>query len=361
MRGEFGKIEDPRYENFVETKLIDVLIVIMCAVMCGWTRYEDIETYGKEKIMYLSEVYGVEKTPSDSMISRVLGAVNGEQVVEAVINIMRWCIQEEGELVHIDGKALRQTYHDDRAEKLQIVTAFCSQTKLILGSKSIPKKTNEIPVLRGMLELFNIANKTVTADALHCQQATIEKIVELGAHYVIELKKNQKSFYEDAEKTFEETESSDMETLKETEKNKGRIETRTCSVLTNPELIERHSDWQGLASIVVIEREIKEKSNISFERSFYISDLTAEPKKFLDIVRSHWQIEGGLHYSLDCGAFDEDDCTIISKNANISMNIFRKSAYGLHKNYIDNTVLTKTKPSVTSNMKRCLLNNSTLS
>jgi len=361
VRGEFAKVEDKRYKNFIEIKLIDVLIVIMCATMCGWTRYEDIEIYGKEKFKYLQETFGVEKTPSDSMICRVLAAVSAEQVVDAVINIMRSCITESGKLIHIDGKALRQTYQDDRATKIQIVTAFCSQTGLILGSKSIPKKTNEIPVLRDMLDLFDIAGKTITADALHCQQATIEKIVELGGHYVISLKKNQKTFYKDVEYTYERATSADIQTIEETEKNKGRIEFRRCCVMRDQALIERHCDWRGFSSIVVIEREFTEKGKTSFERSFYISDLIVTPKEFLDIVRSHWQIEGSLHYSLDCGAFDEDDCSIRSENANISMNIFRKSAYGLHKNYIEATILTKTKPSIISQMKRCLLNNSLIS
>jgi len=102
------------------------------------------------------------------------------------------------------------------------------------------------------------------------------------------------------------------------------------------------------------------KNVTSHELSFYISDLVEKPQKFLDIIRAHWQIEGGLHYSLDCGAFDEDDCGIISERANISMNIFRKFAYGLHRHYLCSAVKTNTKPSISSHMKRCLLNNSLL-
>jgi predicted transposase YbfD/YdcC len=361
VREEFDKIEDKRYKNFVKIKLTDVLIVVMCAVMCGWTRYEEIEIYGKEKIEYLKRAFGVEKTPSDSMISRVLSAVSATEVVDAVIEIMRSCITKIGDLIHIDGKALRQTYQDKRTENLEIVTAFCSQTGLILGSKSIPEKTNEIPVLREMLELFNIAGKTITADALHCQQATIEKIVELGGHYFIGLKKNQKNFYEDANATFEKTNSDNAEIIEETEKNKGRIENRKCFVINDNEFIARHKDWRGLASLVVIERLVTHKNITTFERSFYIADVIAPPKYFLDIARAHWQIEGGLHYSLDCGAFDEDDCSILNENANVAMNIFRKYAYGLHKNYISSSVTIKSKPSIKSQMKRCLLDNSLLS
>ena len=357
VRDEFDVIFDGRYQGYIEISLTDILIVVMCAVMCGWTRYEDIELYGREKFEFLHEAFGVEKVPSDSTICRALQSVSGEVVVDAVINIMRSCISQTGEIISIDGKAIRQTYQDERAEKLQIVTAFCAQSGLILGSRSIPKKTNEIPVLREMLELFNIAGKTITADALHCQNETVEKIVELGGNYVIGLKKNQKNFYYDVKESFEKNDLSGAPSAQTVEKNKGRIEKRTCTINSDPELIERHADWHDLKTIIAIDREIEEKGAKTSERSFYISNLEASPERFLEIVRQHWAIEGGLHYSLDCGSFDEDDCQIQSKDANVVLNIFRKAAIGLHINYINATVSTKTKPSLKNHLKKCLLNN----
>ena len=357
LRDEFGEVFDGRYQGFIGISLTDILIVVMCAVMCGWTRYEDIALYGSEKSEFLRETFGVEKTPSDSTICRALKSVSGEVVVDAVINIMRSCISETGEIISIDGKAIRQTYQDKRAERLQIVTAFCAQSGLILGSKSIPKKTNEIPVLREMLELFNIAGKTITADALHCQNDTVEKIVELGGNYVIGLKKNQKNFYDDVKDSFETSDLSGALSAQTREKNKGRAERRTCTINPDPKLIERHADWQGLKTVIAIDRETEEKGVKTFERSFYISNLEASPERFLEIVRQHWEIESGLHYSLDCGSFDEDDCQIQSKDANIVLNIFRKAAIGLHKNYINATVSAKTKPSLKNHLKKCLLKN----
>lgn len=85
IREYYSRIEEPRYEGFVEHKLADILILVQCAVMCGLDKLEEIEEYGKEKREWLKKVFGIERIPSDSTLSRVLSLLNPDIVVNCVV------------------------------------------------------------------------------------------------------------------------------------------------------------------------------------------------------------------------------------------------------------------------------------
>jgi len=351
----FGEIEDTRYAPFVDHCLWQVLTLVMCACMCGISKLDEIVAYGNEKSKFLREQFGVETIPSKPTLSRALNAVDGEKVAECVVKIMSDCIGTDGDIVSFDGKAVRQTYQDERAEKVHIVSAFVTKTGVVLGQKCIPEKTNEIPVVRDMLDLFNISGRIITADAMHCQRETVEEIVKRSGDYVIGLKKNQPLFYNDVEHYFNNTEKTILENDETNEINRGRNEQRICYKTTDANLISKYSDWANLKAVYVVVRNTTEKSVLSSETSYYISSLDVSPLRMLEITREHWKIEA-MHNVLDV-SFGEDEGRVLSKNGQITLNVFRKLSYAMHKNFIEETTKTKTKPSIKSNMFRALLNN----
>jgi predicted transposase YbfD/YdcC len=350
----FEDVEDTRYEGFVDHKLWQVLTLVMCACMCGTSKLDEIVSYGKEKIEFLSQQFGIESIPSKPTLSRVLNMVNGEKIAQCVVCIMRDYIGTEGDIIAFDGKAIRQTYQDSRAEKVHIVSAFVTKTGVILGQKCIPEKKNEIPVVRDLLDLFDISGRIITADAMHCQRDTVEQIVNRGGDYVIGLKKNQRKFYNDVEHHFENADKSALEKDETNELNKGRNEQRLCFKTTDESLLSKYSNWKNLNAIYMVIRNTTEKSKLTSETSYYISSLDVEPSRMLEIVREHWKIEA-MHNVLDV-SFGEDEGRVLSKNGQITLNAFRKLSFAMHKNYIDETVATKTKPSIKSNMFKALLN-----
>jgi predicted transposase YbfD/YdcC len=361
IENHFSDIEDTRCHCDVEHKLLDVLIIIMNAVLCGYDKPEDICVYGEEKLPFLRKYFGVASVPSKSTLSRILSMVDGEKVAECVVNIMLDLIGEDSEIIAVDGKTICSTAKPGSCrEKLHIVTAYLTKNGVTLGQLSVDEKTNEIPVLRDLLDMIEIKGKTITADAMHCQKDTVAKIVNGGGNYVLGLKGNQEILFEEVSSYIDDCiadKNIAVETAQTTEKNRDRFEQRTCYKAPNIGWLEQKSEWAGLQVAFAVHRKTTTKIAVYEETSYYITSIDAPPEKYLEIVREHWKIES-LHWQLDV-VFSEDDCQVLSSNGQKTLNIFRKLALAIHKNYIS-SLPQKTKPSLKKNMTRSLLSDNHL-
>ena len=236
------------------------------------------------------------------------------------------------------------------------MTAYLTESNVILAQEEIHDKTNEIPVFQEMLNHLDIKGKTVTADAMHCQRETCRRIEKQGGKYIFGLKENQKSLYEDVSLYFQDTElCANLETSCTEEENKGRYEKRTCRKLTQLDWLEQKGLWPGLCSILEVERVVVSGQKTSREVSYYISSSNISAENFLNLVREHWKIES-MHWMLDV-VFCEDDCIMKSDAAHLTLNIFRKYAISMHRKYLSSQ---QKKSSVKTNMFDCLMNDSLL-
>ena len=352
----FSDLEDTRCPCDVDHKLADVLILVMCSVLCGIDELGKIVTYGKEKLNFLNECFGITKIPSKATLSRIMNMVNADVVAERIVRIMLDLIGADGEIVAIDGKTIRSTAKKNSwREKLHLITAYMTDNGVTLGQIAVNEKTNEIPVLRDLLEMIDISGKTVTADAMHCQTETAAAIIDAGGDYVLDLKGNQGTFFDEVSTYIEDCisdETIELESARTVEKNRDRLEIRTCFKAPNLDWFEGKDDWKGLTSAFAVHRMTTAKGTTTEEMSFYISSRDEPPERFLEIVRDHWKIES-MHYQLDV-VFSEDDCRILSSNGQKAMSIFRKMALCLHKSFIEN-ISSKTKPSVANNMFKALI------
>ena len=359
MQERFAIIEDPRHQGYIKHKLSDILVIVMCAVLCGLDELCDIMTFAENKSNFFKEEYGIEKIPSKPTMSRVLSIIDGEEVGKIIISIMKEIAGTKGKVIAVDGKAICSTSKPKQAHSaLQIVTAYLTENGVVLGQEMIQEKTNEIPVFKQMLEYLKIKGKTITADAMHCQKETCERIIEKQGDYVFGLKENQKTLYKDIELYFQSSiTNTDLETFTTTEKNGGRIEKRICRKLSDLSWLEQRTEWRGLKTAFSVTRIVKNKDKTTEETSYYISSSKATAKELLFISREHWKIES-MHWMLDV-VFSEDDSSYSSENANITLNSFRKLALLLHKQYLESSSKAK-KISIKRNMLNCLLNDNTL-
>ena len=172
----------------------------------------------------------------------------------------------------------------------------------------------------------------------------------------MQLKANQKNFYEDVCAMFDDKymneadKECEYEIYKTQEKNHGRIETRTCYVLNEVAFFTNYiAEWKGLKKIFAVKRKVEKDGKTSEEISCYLSSRNASAEKLLKYTRNHWQIES-MYHILDV-TYDEDRCKLLSKRAQENMNIFRKMGVSIHKNYLKGK-----KQTVKSNMFNCLLN-----
>jgi len=357
IREKFEEINDLRHQGYIEHKLSDVLIIVMCAVLCGLDELGDILLFAQNKHKLLTELFGIDKIPSKPTLSRILNMVDGEAVGGIIVEIMRGMNNVCGNVLAVDGKSIRRTIKEGHPNSaLQILTAYLTESGVVLGQKSIDTKTNEIPIFQEMLEHLNISGKTITADAMHCQKETCRKIVLNHGDYVFGLKGNHKLLYEDVKLFFSDKfNDNQLEICRTAEKNAGRIEERICRKITDLSWLDCRAEWYGLRSVFEVHRITESRKGRSEEKCYYISSLETSAEKLLQISREHWKIES-LHWMLDV-VFSEDECRILSENGHKTLNSFRKLALLIHKRFISEN---RKKSTVKAHLLSCLMNETLL-
>lgn len=350
----FASLRDKRMERCRKHSLHDILVIAICGFICGVDNWVDMEIFGWEKLEWFRTFLELPNgIPSHDTFGRVFAMVEPEsfarcftQWVQTVGDVT------EGKVVAIDGKAVRRSF--DKANQkgcVHLVNAWVAENRFVLGQVACEEKSNEITAIPQLLEMIALKGCIVTLDAMGCQKAIVEKIVERGADYVIALKGNQETLHEAAKEAFAGEGEGKKTALayKETfEEGHGRAETRRCWVTPRVEGYEHHGEWKGLRSFVLLESERteREKNETRVERRYFISSLSADDaERVLGIIRKHWAVENDLHWSLDV-AFREDESRVRERNAQQNMAMMRRLALSLLKQD------TKTKASIAGRRKK---------
>ena len=356
----FGIIEDERDEYTTKHKLIDILKLVMISVLCGMDELDKMIDYGKSKKEFLEKEFKIKSIPSKSTLTRIFVMIDPKWLGLSIVGIIQSLIKEKHSQIMIDGKAIKATDAIKTIEKMMnIVTAY-TNTGISLLQKTVDNKTNEIPAVKELIDMIDVKGMIITADAMHCQKETAEKIVTNGGDYVLQLKANQKGFYDDVyamfdNKYMDETDKNcEYEIYKTEEKSHGRIEKRTCYVLNEIAFFTDYlANWKGLKKIFAVVREVEKDNKVTKEISCYLSSKNTTAENLLSYTRKHWEIES-MHHILDV-TYDEDRCKLLSQRGQENLNIFRKMGISMHKNYLKNK-----KQTVKSNMFNCLLNDNLL-
>jgi len=351
----FGIIEDERDPYTIKHKLIDILKLVMVSVLCGMDELDKMIDYGKSK-----KEFEIKSIPSKSTLTRVFIMIDPKWLGLSIVGIVQSLIKEKPTQIMLDGKAIKSTDAIKTIEKMMnIVTAY-TNTGISLLQKTVENKTNENPAVKELIDMLDVKGVVITADAMHCQKETAQTIVNNGGDYVLQLKANQKNFYEDVyamfdDKYMDETDKNcEYEVYKTQEKSHGRIETRTCYVLNEIAFFTDYlANWKGLKKIFAVVREVEKENKVTKEISCYLSSKNTTAENLLSYTRKHWKIES-MHHILDV-TYDEDKCKLLSQRAQENLNIFRKMGISIHKKYLKNK-----KQTVKSNMFNCLLNDNLL-
>lgn len=356
----FGIIEDTRCKPNVVHPLVDILKLVMISVLCGMDELDKIVDYGENKKEFLEKEFYIKSIPSKSTLTRVIATLNPEQLSLSIASILKMLVKDKEQQIMLDGKAIKSTDAIRTIKTMMnIVTAY-TDTGISLGQITVEDKSNEIPAVRMLIDILDVKDVIITADAMHCQKETAERIIQNQGDYVLQLKANQGSFYQDVYAMFDEKymlESNcedEYEIFSTIEKSHGRIETRTCYVLNNLEYFEGYfKEWRGLKKIFAIKREIEQNREKALETSCYLSSKDTTAENLMKYARNHWKIES-MHHILDV-TYDEDRCKLLTKKAQENINIFRKRGISIHKKALKNK-----KQTVKSSMFNCLINDSRL-
>ncbi len=219
---------------------------------------------------------------------------------------------------------------------------FCpeNQGKLILGQHKVADKSNEITALPTLLKERYLKGCIVTLDAMGCQKDIAAQIVAQQADYVLALKGNQGRLLEDVQAWFDWAQARHWRDVahrfhQTIDKGHGRIEIRRGWDLSDPrafEMLGHHEGWQGLQSIVMLQRERRIGQPVQAETAYFISSLPAEAVRLLRATRHHWAIENSLHWTLDF-TFREDEARLRSGNSAENFATLRRIAFNLLKRH----------------------------
>ncbi len=333
----FGEMEDPRVEWSIQHKLIDIITIAICAVICGADTWVDIEMYGQSKYQWLKQFLELPNgIPSHDTFARVFTRLDPDQFQQSFLNWIKSISNvTQGEVIAIDGKTLRHSYdHAQEKSAIKMVSAWATNNRLVLGQVKVDDKSNEIKAIPELLKVLSLRGCIVTIDAIGCQKEIVKLIAQQEADYVITLKKNQGSLYNRVEALFSEALRSKYEGFthssnRRSQENHGREETRYCVMLSDVQAqIDPEGEWQNLQSIgrADVMRTVKGKTKI--EARYFISSLPNNAKLLADSVRQHWGIENSLHWVLDV-AFREDDSRIRKDNAPQNFAVLRHIANSL--------------------------------
>jgi predicted transposase YbfD/YdcC len=309
----FGVLKDYRAVNRIEHKLIDLIIITICATICGADDWKAIAEYGRTKHDWLKTFLELPNgIPSHDTFNRLFSRLKPEELQRCFMGWMQAVHQvSDGELLNIDGKNLRGAKEPGNSRSLiYMVSVWSASHHLVLGQKKVDWKSNEITAIPPLLEMLAIRGCLVSIDAMGCQTEIAKTIISEGADYVLALKKNQGNLYEDVVQLFTAARKQGFKNIEHqsqstVETGHGRSETRRYWVMGNTEYLIGAENWVGLQSIGMVESERKINDKISIEQRYYILSITPDIQRFAQAVRSHWSIENQLHWVLDV-SFSED-------------------------------------------------------
>jgi len=332
----FTTVTDPRVDRTKLHLLLDILVMAICAVICGADSWVEMEAYGRAKEKWLRQFLALPNgIPSHDTFARVIARLKPEELQECFLRWMQ-AVSEvtQGEVVAIDGKTLRRSF--DRAvgkSAIHMVSAWASANRVVLGQQKVDEKSNEITAIPALLQLLELKGCIVTIDAMGCQKAIAQTIIKQEADYVLTLKANHGLLYEEVQRFFawaQQRQFADVphQYYHTVDGQHGRGEERRYWMVSDLAWLTAKSEWAGLQSLGMVERQRTVAGKTTVEVHYYLTSLAGSGQQFGEAVRTHWSVENGLHWVLDV-AFQEDQSRIRRDHAAENFAVSRHLALSL--------------------------------
>jgi len=348
----FESLTDPRMERRKLHKLHDIIFITIAAVICGCDEWNDIEEFGQIRYEWLRTMlelpHGI---PSHDTINRVFSLLDPQQLQQCFTRWVQAVAQiSEGSIISIDGKRMCNSGEGGNKAIIHMVSAWSNANNMVLAQQKVNEKSNEITAIPALLDLLDIKGCLVTIDAMGCQQDIAKKIIRKEADYILAVKNNQEHLYDDMQEAFEQDKN--IVSNVQVHADHGRIEKRTCSIITATDWICKQQNWTNLHTLIKIESErtIKATEVKQVQTRYYISSHQGDAAFFNHAVRAHWGIENKLHWTLDV-AFGEDNSTKQAGNAAENFSFINKIALNLLKQHQDKRGAQKV--SIKTKRKKC--------
>jgi predicted transposase YbfD/YdcC len=338
-----AKISDTRKRRGIRYQLATVLVIMVIAKLCGEDKPFGIAEWAQLRSPWLIEALQLrnKRLPHHSTYRRVLSDVVAGDELEALVSEY---VQQEAQagqevVIALDGKTIRGTITPTDPFGLHLLAAYLPGEGLVLLQMVVEKdKENEIVVAPKLLKCLDLRHKVVVGDAMQTQRQLSVQIVAAGGHFVWIVKDNQAKTRQAIEQLFAPEKpvpglgcpAMDFRCAKTVDKAHGRLEERS---LTASSLLNDYLDWPHLGQVFKLERRFTylASGKVVTDTQYGLTDLSAQeasPERLLEIVRSEWSIENGLHYRRDV-TFHEDATRMTQKPMARAMTIINNLVIAL--------------------------------
>lgn len=329
----FALIQDHRSTRTLLHQLSDILTIAVLSGIAGGNGWEDMNLYGVSKNAWLSTFLALPNgIPSPDTFRRVFEKINPKQFEQC---FEAWVREILGnflpKFIAIDGKELRGSYDRELGvESLRLVSAWSSESQLVLSQVKVLDKSNEITAIPFLLDTFNGEDSIVTIDAMGTQKKIAAKIKEQKSDYILSLKANHPTLFKEVSDWFESLHSENtlpppLEHTTEAGHYRNEIRKYWTFSLDQLPVLYQSDEWAGLQSIVVVERTRHLRKETTHEIQFYLSSLPGDSPYSARAIRQHWGIENSLHWVLDV-TFKEDACRVRSLHSPHNLALIRRFA-----------------------------------
>jgi predicted transposase YbfD/YdcC len=336
IKAHFRPLRDPRRRHRREHLFLDIIVIAICAVIGNADSWRAIALWGRTHETWLRRFLALPHgIPCHDTFRRLFERLDAATFQRC---LRQWLFELRGVLkvsqIAIDGKTLCSS-GSSKLGPLHLVSAWATQCHLSLGQVAVDAKSNEITAIPQLLELLDLHGALVTLDAMGCQKAIAQKIIDRGGDYVLTVKDNQEHLREDVEacvgRALEQgVEGQDYYTYERTERGHGREETRSYVVIPDPEGMRDAAAWPKLRVVGACLRERVAQGKTSLETRYFIGSKRARARYYGQALRNHWGIENNLHWQLDV-SFAEDANQTVDRRGAENLALLRKLALTLLK------------------------------
>lgn len=350
FKEKMKQLTDSRQQKKCTYKIWDVVIVVLIATLANQDTWEDIRYFAEDKYDFFRSFLKMSGgIPSAKTYERIFSIIKPNELEDIctlfVMDILK-LFSSKRDIISFDGKTDNSSSRNenelrDRVKSLNVLNVYSNNYKMCIASEMIDDKTNEITTIPTIINRINIKEAVVTWDALNTQKDNIEAVVNAKADYVVALKANHESFYNDIvlyfdDKTLETIIAGNPKStyLIEHEKSHSSVITYEYFQTEDIRWFHNYKDWKSLHSFGLVRKTIVKNNKTTVEKRFYISSLFNDIKLLSSSIRSHWNVENKLHWQLDY-TFHQDDNTTMNKYALMNLQLIRKMALSLIKDTQD--------------------------
>jgi predicted transposase YbfD/YdcC len=325
----FSKVPDPRVEGRCLHRLSDILFIGLCTLLSNGEDFEDMVSFAEEREDWLrTKIDLANGIPSHDTFNRVFQIIDSKLFAKVLGEDGAALLDHvEGQLINIDGKKIKGASPGSKGnEGLFILSAWVSEQEFCLGQQVVDDKSNEIFSIPDLLDEIEVKGATLSLDAMGAQTEVAKKIIKKKADYLLALKQNQGSLFEEVQEAF--AAFSGQQHIDNWESDHGRIERRTCTILDAKEVLgpKQLKQWSKLNTLIQIQsNRITGDVDTSKTRLYISSRTNLSAQEYNQMIRKHWSIENKLHWHLDV-TFGEDASRARLNNAPENLNIMRKLA-----------------------------------